>query len=313
MQTLPLGHTGEQVSALCLGTMYFGARDSQPVSFDLLDRYVAAGGRFLDTANIYAHWVPGGQGGESEILLGNWLRQRGDRSKMFIATKVGFEYVGAERGLSAKQIEEECHKSLKRLGVETIDLYYAHVDDRVTPLEESLAAFDRLVQAGKVRYLGASNFLAWRLEKAYWLSKTNGWAKFCCIQQRHTYLRPKHGADFDAQIAANSDLLDLCRSEGITMLAYSALLSGAYTRADRPIPEQYLGPDSDARLAALRQVAAEHSATPNQIVQAWLLQGDPPVLPLIAASTPDQLQQSIDALQITLSADQMERLNSAGA
>lgn len=313
MQTLPLGHTGEQVSALCLGTMYFGARENQHVSFDLLDRYVAAGGRFLDTANIYAYWVPGGQGGESETLLGNWLRQRGDRSKMFIATKVGFEYGSVQRGLSAQQIEEECNKSLKRLGIETIDLYYAHVDDRNTPLEESLAAFDRLVQAGKVRYLGASNFLAWRLEKAYWLSKTNHWPKFCCIQQRHTYLRPRHGTTFEPQIAANTDLLDLCRSEGITMLAYSALLSGAYTRDDRPIPEQYLGPDSDARLATLRQVAAEHGATPNQVVQAWMLQGDPPVLPLIAASNPDQLQQSIDALKITLSPDQMERLNYADA
>ncbi len=313
MQTLPLGHTGEQVSALCLGTMYFGARENQHVSFDLLDRYVAAGGRFLDTANIYATWIPGGQGGESETLLGNWLRQRGDRSKMFIATKVGFEYVGVERGLSAKQIEEECHKSLKRLGIETIDLYYGHKDDANTPLEETMEAFNRLVQAGKVRYLGASNYSAERLAAANQVAEANGWAKFCCIQQRHTYLHPRPDADFDAQLAADATLLEHCAREGITVLAYSVLLRGAFSRDDRPIPEQYHSPENDARLAALRQVAHEVGASANQVVLAWLLHCQPPVLPLIGASNPDQLQKNIDVLQIKLSPDQMERLNNAGA
>ena len=313
MHTFPLGHTDQQVSALCLGTMYFGARENQHVSFDLIDRYVAAGGRFLDTANIYAHWVSGGQGGESETLLGNWLRQRGDRSKMVIATKVGFDYPGVERGLTAKQIEEECNKSLKRLGVETIDLYYAHKDDENTPLEETMAAFNRLVQAGKVRTIGASNYSAERLAAANQVAEANGLAQFCCIQQRHTYLRPRPEAGFDPQLATDDALLDLCRREGITVLAYSALLSGAYTRDDRPIPEQYLGPDSDARLTALREVATQNGVTPNQVVLAWMLHSDPPVLPLIAASNPDQLQKNIDVLQIKLSPAQMERLNSAGA
>lgn len=194
MRTVPLGNTGVDVSALCLGAMYFGTRNDERTSFELLDQYVAAGGTFIDTANIYAHWVEGGQGGESESLLGRWMKARGNRADLFLASKVGFNMPGVERGLTAAQIEAECEKSLRRMGVETIDLYYAHVDDRVTPLDETLAAFDRLVRAGKVRFIGASNYLAWRLEQAHWVSKTHDWASFCCVQQRYTYLRPKPGA-----------------------------------------------------------------------------------------------------------------------
>jgi aryl-alcohol dehydrogenase-like predicted oxidoreductase len=293
--------------------MYLGSREGKDVSYRLLDQYVAAGGSFIDTANIYAHWVPGGKGGESEILLGQWLKKRGNRQQIFLASKVGFEYSEQERGLTARQIEMEAEKSLRRLGVDTIDLYYAHCDDRSTPLEETLEAFNRLVQAGKVRFIGASNYLAWRLEKAYWVSETNGWAKFCCIQQRHTYLRPRPGTTFEPQIAANDDLIDLCASEGVTLLAYSALLSGAYTREDRPVPEQYRGPGTDARLAALRAVAEETGFSPNQVILAWMMQGDPAVLPLIAASSGAQLQENIEALNLHLTSEQLARLSDAGA
>jgi aryl-alcohol dehydrogenase-like predicted oxidoreductase len=243
------------------------------------------------------------------------MKARQNRDKLFIASKVGFEMPGVQRGLRAAQIEAECDKSLRRMGIETIDLYYAHVDDRVTSLEETMAAFDRLVQAGKVRFIGASNYLAWRLEQSHWISETNGWAEFCCVQQRYTYLRPKHGASFGAQVAANTDLIDYGRTnqDRFRLLAYSVLLGGAYTRADRPLPDQYAGPDSDARLAALRDVAAELDATRNQIVLAWMLHSDPVVIPLIAASQPEQLQENIDALNIKLSADQMARLDSASA
>ena len=313
MRTVPLGHSGVEVSAFCLGAMHFGSRTDKETSYRLLDQYVAAGGSFLDTANNYARWVPGYVGGESETLLGEWMRERRNRAQMFIATKVGFEYPGVERGLRAHQIETECEKSLKRLGVETIDLYYAHRDDRNTPLEETMGTFDRLVRAGKVRFIGASNFSAWRLEEACWVRRTNGWAKYCCIQQRYSYIRPKPGASFAPQIAANEDLLDYCRIRGITMLAYSPLLKGAYTRADRSFLEQYLGPDTDARLAALNAVAEEAGATANQVVYAWMVQSDPPVIPLVAASTVEQMRENVGALEIELSADQMARLNDASA
>lgn len=313
MRTIPLGNTGVEVSAFCLGAMYFGSRTGKETSYRLLDQYAEAGGVFLDTANIYAWWVPGYVGGESETVLGEWMRERQNRSQMFIATKVGFQYPGVERGLSAHQIETECEKSLGRLGVEVIDLYYAHVDDRNTSMEETMEAFDRLVRAGKVRFIGASNFLAWRLEEARWVSQTHGWAEYCGIQQRYSYIRPKPGASFDPQIAANSDLLDYCRSRGITMLAYSPLLGGAYTRADRSFSDQYLGPDTDARLAALKTVAEEVGATANQVVLAWMVQSDPLVIPLVAASTVEQMRENLGALEIELDAGQITRLNDACA
>lgn len=312
LKTQSLGHTGEQVSALCLGAMYFGTRTDTPTSQRILDAYVDAGGTFIDTANIYAHWVDGGRGGESETLLNGWMRERGNRDKLFIASKVGFQYPGVDIGLKAAQIREEAEKSLKRLGVDTIDLYYAHVDDRNTPLDETLKAFDDLVQAGKVRYVGASNYRAWRLEEARWISQTHGWADFCCIQQRHTYLPVRPYASTAMQVAANIDLLDYCRARGMTLLAYSVLLGGAYTRDDKPLPDAYRSEDNQTRLATARAVANETGATLNQVVLAWLMQSNPPVLPLIAASSEAQLAENLGALDVTLSAEQMDRLTKAG-
>ncbi len=311
MKTLPLGNTRVEVSALCLGAMYFGSRNDKATSFQLLDQYIDADGTFIDTANIYAHWISNSSGGESETLLGEWVRERSNRSQLFIASKVGFEYSDTKRGLTAHQIESECEKSLKRLQTDTIDLYYAHVDDRNTPIEETLEAFNRLVTAGKVRFIGASNYLAWRLEEAKWVSESRNLAQYCCIQQRYTYLRPKPGINFYPQVAVNDDLLDYCRKRDITLLAYSVLLRGAYTRDDRPLPEQYIGQDSEARMAALKTVAKETGASPNQVILAWMLHSDPPVLPLIAASNPEQLQENLDALEIQLSDEQMNRLNTA--
>ncbi|MBX3066412.1 MAG: aldo/keto reductase [Anaerolineae bacterium] len=312
MKTLQLGHTGVQVSALCLGAMYFGTRNDQATSFRILDAYVDAGGTFIDTANIYAHWVNKSPSGESETLLGEWLRQRGNRDRIFMASKVGFGYPGVPVGLRASQIEEECNKSLQRMGIDSFDLYYAHVDDRKTPLEETLAAFDKLVKAGKVRFIGASNYRAWRLEEARWLSQVNGWAQFCCIQQHYTYLHLRPGTTVSPQEFANEDLHDYCASRGITLLAYSALQAGSYIRPDRPFRLEYGGTDNEKRLATLREVAGEIGATVNQVILAWMLNSKPPVLPLIAASDLDQLNENIAALDVKLTADQMDRLDKAG-
>jgi aryl-alcohol dehydrogenase-like predicted oxidoreductase len=292
--------------------MFLGTRTDQAMSRRILDAYVDAGGSFIDTANIYAWWVEGGKGGESETLLGEWIRERGNRHRIFLATKVGFGYGSVPTGLTAKVIEEECDKSLKRMQVDTIDLFYAHVDDRKTPLEETMQALDKLVRAGKVRFIGASNYLAWRLEQAYRISLENDWAKFCCIQQRYTYLRLKPGATFSPQSFANDDLLDCCRSTGLTLLAYSVLLGGAYTRADRSIPAQHAGADSEKRLEALRTVAQQSAVTVNQVVLRWLMQSSPAILPLIAASDETQLQENLGALEFELTAEQMEYLNKAG-
>lgn len=313
MRTTPLGRSGVDVSIYCLGAMYFGSRNDRATSYRMLDRYVDAGGSFIDTANIYAWWVEGFRGGESETLLGEWMRERRNRDRLFIASKVGFQYDDVMRGLSAAQIEAECEKSLRRMGVDVIDLYYAHVDDRNTPMHETMEAFDRLVRAGKVRFIGASNFMAYRLERAHTLSKQNGWPDYVCLQQRHTYLRPKPGASFDPQLSLTDELVDYCRANQVTILAYSSLLSGAYTRPDRPLPDQYRGPDADVRLAALREIAAAHNATPNQVILAWLTQQEPPIIPVMAASTNEQMSENLAALDLRLSAEEMERLNTAGA
>jgi aryl-alcohol dehydrogenase-like predicted oxidoreductase len=312
MHTQPLGHTGVEVSSLCLGAMYLGTRTNRATSQRILDAYVDAGGSFIDTANIYAHWITGYKGGESETLLGEWMKARGNRDRLFIASKVGFEYPGVERRLTAPLIEAECNKSLKRLGVDTIDLYYAHVDDRQTPLEETLAAFDRLVRAGKVRFVGASNYVAWRLEQAHWISQTNHWTPFCCIQQHYTYLRLRPGTNVAPQAMANDDLLDYCRSSSMTLLAYSVLQGGAYTRPDRSFADKFSSPDNDQRLEALRAVAQECGASVNQVLLRWMLQSTPRVLPLIAASDEAQLHDNLGALELVLSEEQMQRLDSAG-
>jgi len=286
--------------------MRLNAGDAEKTFYSLLDQYVEAGGTFLDSANIYG-------GGISESLLGRWMKERRKRSRLFIATKIGFGYSGVDMGLQRHQIETECEKSLKRLGIETIDLYYAHVDDRETPMEETLEVFDQLVRAGKVRFIGASNFQAWRLDEAHWLSQAHGWAQYCCIQQRYSYVRPNPGGSFGFQIVVNEDLLDYCRTRSTTLLAYSPLLSGAYTRLDRSFPKQYLGPDTDARVAALKSVADEIGATANQVIYAWMMQSQPYVIPLLAASTPKQMQENLGALDIKLSTKHMARLNSAGS
>lgn len=310
MQTQQLGQTDVRVSSLCLGAMFLGTKNDRASSFRLLDQYTDADGSFIDTANIYAHWVPGFQGGESETLLGDWMRERRNRNRVFIASKVGFQYGSVPKRLQAGDIEQECEKSLRRLGIETLDLYYAHVDDRQTPLEESLEAFNRLVKAGKVRLIGASNYLAWRLERANWISQENGWAAFCAVQQHYTYLRLRPGMNIKPQEMVNDDLLDYCADTRLTLLAYSVLQAGSYTRADRPFRKELQSEDNQRRLETLRAVAEESAISVNQVVLCWMLQRG--ILPLIAASTEEQLAENIAALEIKLSDAQMERLNRAG-
>lgn len=311
MQTRQLGQTGVEVSSLCLGAMYFGSKNDEATSYRILDGYVGAGGTFIDTANIYVRWIDDFVGGESETLLGKWMKERGNRDDLFIASKVGFDYQDVPISLAPGLIEEECNKSLKRMGIETIDLYYCHKDDRDTPLEETLEALNRLVQAGKVRYIGASNYMAWRLEEARGISENNNLAQFCCVQQRHTYLPIRPGADTGRQIVANDDLQDYCENKNMTLLAYSALLGGAYTRSDRPIPAGYDSPDNQERLKVLNEVASELGATANQVVLCWMMQSTPSVLPLIAASTEEQLSENIAALEFELGDEQLDRLNTA--
>ncbi len=314
MKTITLGTTGVDVSALCLGAMNFGSRDSYETSYQMLDMYYDAGGRFIDTANAYARWFDGCQGGESETLLGKWIAERDNRDELFIASKVGFPAPvdGLGQGLKPDDIERAIDGTLARLGIETVDLYYAHVDDRTVPLEETMAAFNRVVASGKVRFLGASNYRAWRLERARTMAEARGWAPFMCMQQRYTYVRPKPSFRLVPHVYADRRMLEYSADADLTVLAYSPLQGGAYTREDRDFPDPYQWPDTEMRLEALNAVADELDATPHQVVLAWMIHSDPPVIPIIAASKEAQMRENLGALDLNLSDDQMTRLNEAG-
>lgn len=300
MKSLPLGPTGLSVSNLCLGTMRFGTTTDEATSCATLDAYAAAGGNFLDTANVYAAWG-GGQGGESESVIGRWLRDRGHRDRFIIASKAGSRLQPGGRSLRRDVLARECDASLRRLGVDTIDLYYAHFDDFTLPVEEIIAGFQALIQAGKVRFLGASNYYTWRLQQA-------GGA-LCCVQQRYSYLQPVTGASFGVQVTANEDLLAYLRARQLPLLAYSPLLGGLYDKPDRPLPAQYAAAVNEQRLRVIRDLAREKNVTANQLVFAWLLRHDFPVIPLIGASSVAQLQQNLAAADLVLTDAELTRLN----
>ena len=323
MRSMKLGHTGVDVSVLGLGCMYFGSAVSEQDSLELLDRYVDAGGNHLDTANNYAYWLDGYEGGESERVLGRWMRARKNRDRLFVATKVGFNMPPrVPAGLAHDTIIEQCENSLRHLQTDYIDLYYAHCDHRATPLEEVLRAFDELVRAGKVRFVGCSNMLAWRIERARSLSRLRGWPEYSCVQQRHSYLRPKTGLTSfsNGQVPVTGDLLDYAtaNAETFRVVAYSTLLGGAFSDPHRRIPANYQPDEYDTadmrvRLEALREVSTETGATPNQVVLAWLTQADPQMIALVASSSHERLQEGLDAAGLELDPDQLARLSQASA
>lgn len=313
MQTQALGQSGLEVSALCLGTDIFGSKRDVETSFRLLDYFVENGGNFIDTADMYCCWLPGFMnGGHSETVIGQWMKDRGNRNHVVIESKLGFDFEGCPGGLSAAQIEQQCEGSLRRLQTDRIDIYYSHRDDRDTPQEETMEAFHRLVRAGKVRVLGASNLKSWRIAQANTIARQNGWTPYSVIQQRYTYARPRPAADFGPQVFLNDDLKDFAQASGAALMGYSVLLSGAYMKDPNDLPPQFAGPDADARFAVLGAVARESGATVNQVILAWMRQGTPAILPIVAASRTGQLKENIAALNLTLSAEQMQRLNTAG-
>ena len=307
MKTQPLGQTGLQVSAFCLGAMRFGTTTDEATSFAILDEYMSAGGAFVDTANVYAAWG-GGKGGESETVLGRWLRKRETRAGLFIATKAGSRLQSGGRSLRADVLVRECDGSLKRLGIDTIDLYYAHFDDMTLPVEEVVAGLQKLVAAGKVRHLGASNYYTWRLEAMRQASARAGVPTYCCVQQRYSYLQPLTGSSFGTQVFVNEDLLAYLRSQQLPLMAYSPLLGGVYDKPDRDAGPQYAAAVNTERLRVLREVARQKGVTPNQLVYAWLLHHDFPVIPLVAASSVTQLRENLAALTIALTPAEIRQL-----
>lgn len=304
MRQTTVGNTGLKASVLSLGTMYFGIKVSEKDSFLLLDEYLAEGGDLIDTANKYATWIPGFEEPVGELLIGKWLRMRNNRSRVKIATKMGFPYLDVPMGLTPKLIEQEVNASLARLGVDYIDLLYAHTDDYSTPQEVYMEAFDRLVRQGKVCHLGASNFFAYRLAAAQRAGNT----PFCCVQTRLSLLWPMESADFGRQVPASFELTKLCEEEDVRLLCYSPLLSGIYSRDDRDMPPQYDYPRNHQVLKDIRNLAAGLKVTGNQLVLAWMLHRG--WIPLITGSNREQLKENIAAEQLSLDFRNMEYINS---
>jgi aryl-alcohol dehydrogenase-like predicted oxidoreductase len=313
MKRVALGNTGIEVCNAPLGAMYLGAKQQGSDAFALLDAYTAAGGDFIDTANIYAHWVAAQwKGGESETLLGEWLAARKNRGKLVIATKVGFNYQDVPQGLTPKLIRSECEKSLKRMGIDTIDLYFAHCDDPNVPQGDVLETFAALIAEGKVRAIGASNFSTHRLALANQIAEANGLPRYEVLQQRHTYLQPRQDADTGRQVVLTKDMTDYCVSAGLSIMAYSATLGGAYTgSAGRPVPAAYQSISNGARLKILAAIASEIGATPQQVMLAWMW-SKPQMLPMIAVSAKAQLADNLAAIAIELTQDRLIRLDAGG-
>lgn len=304
-----LGRTGESISEIGLGTMYFGSKVNEHNSFMMLDRYSQVGGTFLDSANKYASWIPGFKGGESEQIIGKWLRQRGNRQNMFISSKVGFQYGEIPRSLKKEIIISECEKSLKRFGVDCIDLYFAHAYDSKTSHDEIMEAFCKLIETGKIRFAGASNYYAWQLAEANLAANRHGWEGFCCIQQKHTFLEPTLRADFGTQLLLTPEIQDFCAARGVSMIAYSPLLSGAYVKENRTLSVYYKNFTNNVKLETLKSVSNILNTSPNAVVLAWMMQNSPNIIPLVTGSTLSQLNENLQASSIQLSEELMNKLN----
>ena len=316
--------TRREVSVLSLGAMRFGTTTDEATSFAILDRYVAAGGTFIDTSDNYAFWVNGTQGGESEELLGRWRRSRGVGGEVVIATKLGARplapgtsYTDNAEGLSAPVIRESAERSRERLGVARLDLLYAHIEDPAVPLAETVEAFAALVAEGTVGLLGVSNHWAWRVERARSLAAAAGVPGYEVLQYHYSYLRPR--TDLPGPLSPDGeqgvlggDLLSYLRTEPqLVMVAYSPLLNGSYVRQDKPLDAEFDHPGTPARLAVLREVAKEADATVNQVVLAWLIGAEVPMIPLVGASSVAQVDESLAAVDLELTAEQRARLDAA--
>ncbi|WNF29489.1 aldo/keto reductase [Streptomyces sp. C11-1] len=303
---------------LILGALPFGTTVDEATSFAVLDRFTELGGTVIDTANNYAYWAEGGTGDESEETVGRWLAARGGRDGLVLSTKCGGRPAAPGspdvEGLSEKAVRSALEGSLRRLGVDRVDVFWAHLEDRTVPLGETVAALADLVDEGKAAELGVSNHAVWRVERARALAGER--PRYTHLQYRHSYLQPRFDKALPSSghVHVTREILDFARNGGdLTLWAYSALLSGGYTRPEVGIPAAYDHPGTAPRLAALREVAGELGASVNQVVLAWLLDGEPSVLPVVGASRVEQVEEAMGALDLTLDPEQRRRLDEAGA
>ncbi|MGO9934895.1 MAG: aldo/keto reductase [Steroidobacteraceae bacterium] len=315
MQKRQLGGSGLEIAPLVFGGNIFGWTVDESTAFSLLDAFVAAGFNCIDTADVYSNFVPGNKGGESETTIGRWLRARGRRDDVVLATKVGNSMGADRKGLSKRYIAQAVEESLSRLQTDYIDLYQAHRDDKNTPLEETLEAFDALIKSGKVRAIGASNYTGARLGEALRVSSEKGLPRYQTLQPLYNlYDRSNYETDLEA----------VCISASLGVVPYFSLASGFLTgkyRSKEDLKKSkrgaFIESKLDARglniLAALDEVCAELQSTPTCVALAWLLARPSITAPIASATSLSQLQELIASTRLELSAAAIERLNRASA
>jgi len=314
MHQRPLGNSPLSIAPLAFGGNVFGWSADEKRSFELLDAFVDAGGNLIDTADVYPAWVPGNRGGESETIIGKWLKRSGRRDRVVISTKVA--KWAEQPGLSPVNIRQAVDGSLQRLHVDCIDLYQAHEDDASVPMEETLGAFARLIEAGKVRVIGASNFSADRFADALAMSQRHGLPRYESLQPEYNLV---------SRAGYEQALEPLIRRENIGVISYYALASGflsgkyrsaadlAKSSARGGAVKKFLNPHGLQVLAALDAVAAAHHATPAQVALAWLIARPGLTAPIVSATSVEQLRELLGATELQLDGNEIARLDLASA
>jgi aryl-alcohol dehydrogenase-like predicted oxidoreductase len=320
MNRIRLGKSGLIVSSICLGSMYYGSLIDQKDAFTQMNVFAEKGGNFIDTANAYARWLPQyGGAGVSEKTIGRWLSERKNRSEIVVATKARAPVDGAE-GLGRQALQRALEGSLRRLGTDYLDLYWAHWEDVQTPLEETLYTFDLLIRQGKVRYCGLSNHLPYRVMKALALSRVHGWAAPIAVQPQCSLAVRRKWPDF--QVTFSPEYLRLCREEGLGVVCYSPLaagfLTGKYSRDSKQVPgrtdreqevrDSFFSEENFDRMERAQRLAEDLDRTVAQVALAWLINQTVPTVPIVGASTTEQLETSLESDQINLSAEQVQYL-----
>ncbi len=315
MEKRAIGNSGLKVSPLAFGGNVFGWTVDEAMSFKLLDAFTEAGFNLIDTADSYSKWVPGNRGGESETIIGKWLKRSGNRKKVIIATKVGSEMGPGEKGLSKSYILRAVEKSLQRLQTDYIDLYQSHFDDPETPIEETLDAYALLIRQGKVRVVGASNYSAERLSRALDIGKQLGYPGYQSLQPLYNlYDREEYETEFEA----------LCQKKGLGVITYFSLASGFLTgkyrsendlagSARREFVKKYLNDRGFRILKALDQVAKKLNSKPASVSLAWLIAQPGITAPIASATSLEQLNDLIGATRLELDHSSMRLLNQASA
>ena len=315
MKKRKLGNSGLEIAPLVFGGNIFGWTVDQAASFKLLDAFLAAGFKSVDTADVYSKWVPGHSGGESEIIIGEWMKRSGNRNEVIVATKVGMDMGDGKKGLSKAHILRAAEDSLRRLQTDYIDLYQSHIDDPDTPLEETLEAYAELIQQGKVRAIGASNHKAERLTAALETSRKSGLPAYQTLQPNYSLIER---AEYE------SNLEPVCEREGLGVINYFPLaggfLSGKY-RSEKDATgkprarnvTKYLNERGFKIVGALDQIAKKYNATPARISLAWLLARPSITAPIVSATNLDQLNDLISSVDLVLDRQSIEFLNQASA